>query len=213
MNTPASGAVERVFAQFLDLERLTRAAPTTEQLAYSLVNDSQSLFGYRHAALVIAGKVRSVTGVSVIEPNAPFVAFVEHAVGQLLKLDLIKPARVVHMDSLSASVRGDWNSLSAPHVFWLPLQDRKGEVFGGLWLARDTPWSLQSRSAGATGRYLQPCLARLATWQAVAFALQSQASGIAGDARLVMPTDSGASVGAGTGRGCPAGRAGGGGAT
>ncbi|WP_017708716.1 efflux RND transporter periplasmic adaptor subunit [Pseudomonas syringae] len=141
MNATASGAVERVFAQFLDLERLTRAARTTEQLAYSLVNDSQSLFGYRHAALVIAGKVRSVTGVSVIEPNAPFVAFVEHAVGQLLKLDLIKPARVVHMDSLSASVRDDWNSLSAPHVFWLPLQDRKGEVFGGLWLARDTPWS------------------------------------------------------------------------
>ncbi|EPN68793.1 hypothetical protein A245_02868, partial [Pseudomonas syringae pv. actinidiae ICMP 19096] len=88
MNATASGAVERVFAQFLDLERLTRAARTTEQLAYSLVNDSQSLFGYRHAALVIAGKVRSVTGVSVIEPNAPFVAFVEHAVGQLLKLDL-----------------------------------------------------------------------------------------------------------------------------
>lgn len=83
MNASVPGVVERVFAQFLDLERLTRAARTTDQLAYSTVNDGQPLFGFRHAALVIAGKVRAVTGVSVIDPNAPFVAFVEHAVAQL----------------------------------------------------------------------------------------------------------------------------------
>ncbi|MBI6855957.1 HlyD family efflux transporter periplasmic adaptor subunit [Pseudomonas cichorii] len=141
MNASVPGVVERVFAQFLDLERLTRAARTTDQLAYSLVNDGQPLFGFRHAALVIAGKVRAVTGVSVIDPNAPFVAFVEHAVAQLFKLEKAKPASVVAMESLSASVREDWQSLSAIHVFWLPLLDHKGEVFGGLWLARDKPWA------------------------------------------------------------------------
>ena len=141
MNAPVAGAVERVFAQFLDLERVTRAARTTEQLAYSLVNDGQALFGFRHAALLIAGKVRAVTGVSSVEPNAPFVAFVEHAVAQLFKLERAKPATVVPMDAFTVSVREDWQSLSAPQVFWLPLLDHKGEVFGGLWLARDNPWS------------------------------------------------------------------------
>nr|WP_218165434.1 HlyD family efflux transporter periplasmic adaptor subunit [Pseudomonas agarici] len=120
---------------------MTRAARTTEQLAYSLVNDGQALFGFRHAALLIAGKVRAVTGVSAVEPNAPFVAFVEHAVAQLVKLKRATPASVVPMAAFSASVREDWQSLSALQVFWLPLLDHKGEVFGGIWLARDNPWS------------------------------------------------------------------------
>jgi hypothetical protein len=135
------GYAERVFAQFLELERQTRAARSTEQLAYSLVNDGQSLFGFRHAALLIAGRVRAVTAVSGVDPNAPFVAFVEQAVAQLFKLDLAKAAREVPASQLSASVQADWQSLSAGHVFWLPLVDPQGAVFGGVWLARDTPWN------------------------------------------------------------------------
>jgi hypothetical protein len=59
------------------------------------------------------------------------VAFVEHAVAQLFKLERAQPATVVPMDAFSASVVEDWRSLSAPQVFWLPLLDHKGEVFGG----------------------------------------------------------------------------------
>ena len=95
MNAPVSGGAEQVFARFLDLERQTRAARDAAQLAYSLVNDGQSLFGFRHAALLIAGKVQAVTGVSAVEPNAPFVAFVEQAVAQLFKQDVLKQARVI----------------------------------------------------------------------------------------------------------------------
>ncbi|WP_371850674.1 biotin/lipoyl-binding protein [Pseudomonas sp. Irchel s3b6] len=141
MNAPAGGGAEQVFARFLELERQTRQAQNTEQLAYSLVNDGQALFGFRHAALVIAGKVRAVTGVSTVEPNAPFVAFVEQAVEQLFKLDLLQQAWTVPATSLSGSVQADWQSLSAAQVFWLPLVERQGRVFGGLWLARDSTWS------------------------------------------------------------------------
>ncbi|KQV11117.1 multidrug transporter [Pseudomonas sp. Root329] len=141
MNAPVTGGAEQVFARFLDLERLTRAARTPSQLAYSLVNDGQALFGFRHAALVIAGKVQAVTGVSAVEPNAPFVAFVEQAVAQLFKLEVLKQARVIPANVLSESIQADWQSLSAAQVFWLPLIDHQGEVFGGLWLARDLPWN------------------------------------------------------------------------
>jgi len=136
MNAPMTGNAERVFAQFLELERQTRAAQSTEQLAYSLVNDGQPLFGYRHAALLIAGKVRAVTAVSSVDPNAPFVAFVEQAVAQLHKHGLGQAAREVPAAQLSEQVQADWQSLSAGHVFWLPLIDPQGRVFGGVWLAR-----------------------------------------------------------------------------
>ncbi|KKA04984.1 multidrug transporter [Pseudomonas ogarae] len=141
MNAPISGSAEQVFARFLDLERQTRAARTPAQLSYSLVNDGQALFGFRHAALLIAGKVQAVTGVSTVEPNAPFVAFVEQAVAQLFKQGVLKQARVIAADGVSESIRADWRSLSAGQVFWLPLIDHQGEVFGGLWLARDLPWT------------------------------------------------------------------------
>lgn len=141
MNAPVSGAAEQVFARFLDLERQTRAAQDISQLAYSLVNDGQSLFGFRHAALLIAGKVQAVTGVSAVEPNAPFVAFVEQAVAQLFKQDVLKQARVITPEMVGESIQADWRSLSAMQVFWLPLIDRQGQVFGGLWLARDLPWN------------------------------------------------------------------------
>lgn len=141
MNAPLTGGAEQVFARFLDLERQTRAARTSAQLSYSLVNDGQALFGYRHAALLIAGKVRAVTGVSAVDPNAPFVAFVEQAVAQLFKREMLKQAQVISRDDLSESVRADWQSLSAAQVFWLPLLDHQGEVFAGLWLARDAGWN------------------------------------------------------------------------
>nr|WP_217505405.1 HlyD family efflux transporter periplasmic adaptor subunit [Pseudomonas corrugata] len=135
------GSVEQVFARFLDLERQTRAARNPAQLSYSLVNDGQALFGFRHAALLIAGKVQAVTGVSAVEPNAPFVAFVEQAVAQLFKQGVLNQARVIAADGVSEAVQADWRSLSAAQVFWLPLIDHKGLVFGGLWLARDQPWT------------------------------------------------------------------------
>lgn len=141
MNAPVAGGAEQVFARFLDLERLTHAARTPSQLAYSLVNDGQALFGFRHAALLIAGKVQAVTGVSTVEPNAPFVAFVEQAVAQLFKTGVLKQARVIPANVLSESIQADWQSLSAAQVFWLSLIDHEGEVFGGLWLARDQPWN------------------------------------------------------------------------
>ncbi|MCP1605012.1 Biotin-lipoyl like [Pseudomonas citronellolis] len=140
MNAAVGGA-ERVFAQFLGLERQAREAASTEQLAFSMVNDGQLLFGYHHAALLIAGKVRALTGVSVVEPNAPFVAFVERAVGQLQAKAQLGFAGAVDSESLDGDSRADWQALSVAQAYWLPLLDRSGEAFGGLWLARERPFS------------------------------------------------------------------------
>ncbi|QRY77344.1 HlyD family efflux transporter periplasmic adaptor subunit [Pseudomonas sp. PDNC002] len=140
MNAPQVGLAERVFAQFLELERQARAASTVEQLAYHIVNDGQLLFGYRHAALLVSGKVQALTGISVVEPNAPFVAFVEQACAQLQKHDALSKPQRIDFQLLGAQAQADWQALSAGDVFWLPLADRQGAPFGGLWLAREQPW-------------------------------------------------------------------------
>ncbi|MFC5695333.1 efflux RND transporter periplasmic adaptor subunit [Pseudomonas sp. GCM10022186] len=132
---------ERVFALFLGLEQQARQAASTEQLAFAMVNDGQALFGFRHAALLIAGKVRALTGISLVEPNAPFVAFVERAAGQLLGQGLLDESSSVDAARLDQQCRADWQALSAAQAFWLPLKDRDGAVFGGLWLAREQPFN------------------------------------------------------------------------
>jgi len=146
MSAPAPGGTERVFALFLGLERQARQARGVEQLAFSMVNDSQSLFGFRHAALLIAGRVQALTGISVVEPHAPFVAFIERATSSLLTRGQLDEPHGVDPLSLDEQTRADWRDLSAPHAYWLPLKNRRNETFGGLWLARDQEFSEAERS-------------------------------------------------------------------
>jgi multidrug efflux pump subunit AcrA (membrane-fusion protein) len=130
-----------MFAQILALQNQARAATDIDNLAYVLVNNAQPLFGYRHAALLIAGKVRAITGISVVEPHAPFVAFVESAANQLLTQGLSDKPHVVNATLLKEQTLADWQNLSAGSALWIPLRDRQQVLFGGLWIAREQPWS------------------------------------------------------------------------
>ncbi|WP_106420365.1 efflux RND transporter periplasmic adaptor subunit [Salinicola tamaricis] len=136
-----SAKPDNLFARFLGLEQQARKAATTEQLAFAMVNDGQALFGFRHAALLIAGKVRALTGISVVEAHAPFVAFVERAAGALHKQNRLDESHNVDPAQLDEQTRLDMHSLSAPHAYWLALKNRSGETFGGLWLAREQPFN------------------------------------------------------------------------
>lgn len=131
---------QQALAQFIQHEREVREAATTEALAYCLVNRSQGLLNYRHAALLIGGRVRAVTGVTTPDPNAPFVAFVEAACQQLLAQGRLQQIEPVQAGWLSSQLQQDWQNLSAPEVLWLPLRDRKATLIGGIWLARPTGW-------------------------------------------------------------------------
>lgn len=141
MNAASPTTAERIFALFLGLEQQARKAGNSEQLAFAMVNDGQALFGFRHAALLIAGKVQALTGISVVEANAPFVAFVERAAADLLEHGRLDEGHNVDPALLDEQTRQDMNALSAPHAYWLPLKNRSGETFGGLWLAREQPFN------------------------------------------------------------------------
>ncbi|MDF3932362.1 efflux RND transporter periplasmic adaptor subunit [Pseudomonas citronellolis] len=171
MNASLGGS-ERVFAQFLAVQRQARAADSLERLAFAMVNDGQALFGFRHAALVIAGKVRALTGVSVVEPNAPFVAFIERASAELQGAGLLERAAPVDAAALTEQTRRDLHEFSLPQAFWLPLKNAAGVCFGGLWLAREQPWNAAEQALlGELGdtyahawRALQPRLPLRLRW-------------------------------------------------
>lgn len=140
MSEPHTFTVGQAFGEFVHLEQLARSAKNSETLAYSMVNDGQRLFGFRHVALVINGRVRAVTGVSVPDPHSPFVAFIERACRQLMRQpDAGKVTRIL-AEGFDAQTRQDWQTLSAQEALWVPLKDRAGAIFGGLWCARDLPW-------------------------------------------------------------------------
>ncbi|MEI7357343.1 HlyD family efflux transporter periplasmic adaptor subunit [Pectobacterium versatile] len=142
MSTTPTSVSTATFARFLDLEQQARAANSIEELAYCIVNDSQPLFSFRHAALLINGKVRAVTGVTQPAPHAPFVAFVERACTQLSSVDekALAQCRVIQASQLDEQSRKDWLALSAPEALWSPLNDRQGNPFGAIWYAREQPW-------------------------------------------------------------------------
>lgn len=144
--TPATASAA-VFARFLDVEQQARAATSSEELAYCIVNDSQPLFGYRHAALMINGRVRAVTGVTQPAPHAPFVAFIERACARLQAADdkPLNQCGIIEASLLDEQSRSDWQTLSAPEALWSPLKDRQGKVFGGIWYAREQPWQNADR--------------------------------------------------------------------
>ncbi|BES86369.1 hypothetical protein PEC302107_30530 [Pectobacterium araliae] len=147
MNTPPSVLGAPVFARFLDVERQARAAKNSEELAYCIVNDSQPLFGFRHAALMIHGRIRAVTGVTQPSPHAPFVAFIERACTQLLAEPDKKyhQCTIIEASQLDEQSHSDWQALSAPEALWAPLKDRQGNLFGGIWYAREQPWQSADR--------------------------------------------------------------------
>lgn len=135
--TAAQDQRDQGFLLFLHLEQQARKAASGEALAYVMVNDSHPLLGYRHAALIIGGRVRAVTGVTAADPHSPFVAMIERTCRQL-----DEPARpqVVDAARLDSQTQDDWRELAAPEALWIPLLERSGRPFGGLWYGRDTQW-------------------------------------------------------------------------
>lgn len=140
MSAATPGLAERLFAQLMALQRQARAAASSDALAYAIVNDSQPLFGFRHAALLIGGRVRALTGVSVVEPNAPFVAFAERVCRECETGEPSMAPQVVERERLGEASRADWQALAAPHVCRVPLAGRGEAPFGVLLIGRDTPW-------------------------------------------------------------------------
>lgn len=140
----------------LELARRARQASSPEELAFLLVNDSRHLAPYRQAALWLApGNIYSLSGVVQPEANAPYAQWLNR-ICQYLHAENPNDSspRQVSANELQPSanlVIGDieeWTEWLPEYALWLPFASgnstpNKGSA-GGLLLAAERPWTLES---------------------------------------------------------------------
>ncbi|WP_207458889.1 HlyD family efflux transporter periplasmic adaptor subunit [Azospirillum sp. SYSU D00513] len=127
-----------VLTGLLQLERRARQAATAEELGFLIVNETLGLLRYRQAALWRDGAVAALSGVPMVDRNAPYVLWLKR---------LFAWARATHggpvaLDAaaLPPDLAGGWADWLPAHALWLPLAGA-GERPAALLLARDEPWS------------------------------------------------------------------------
>lgn len=139
------GRLQRTFSTFIKLEDTARRAESLDAWRYIVVNETKRLFGYRQAVLAIANgrkrmRVEAISGVAVVERNAPFVRWMERVLAGLARGEDASRPHVVGRDDIDARDRAAWDQWCAAHVMWLALTNRDGDLIGVLWLTRDVPW-------------------------------------------------------------------------
>ncbi|WP_221047947.1 efflux RND transporter periplasmic adaptor subunit [Methylogaea oryzae] len=130
-------------SNLLLLQRNARQAEDVHALAFIIVNETRQLLDYRQAALWLrrpASRIAAVSGVALLEPNAPYVAWLrqvaEHLDGQTDAAVL----RPVAAGDLPQALAKDWGQWLPAHGLWVRFGTAAGDGLGGLLLCRDTPW-------------------------------------------------------------------------
>jgi len=132
-------------ALLLGVQRALRHAPNLSVLRFTLVSEPRRLLDYRQALLLergVSGRLRAaaVSNVAVLEPNSPFIVFVEGWLGRLDRAGALSKATPLSAESTTDDERDEWGEWIAEHALWQPLATPSGDSLGGLLLVRPKPW-------------------------------------------------------------------------
>ena len=132
------------------LKRARRAA-TAEELGFVVVNETHALLPYRQAALWRrhargTGRVVALSGVAVVERNAPFMLWLNPLFDRLD--DGAEPGSIRRIDAATLEAAGiggalgeAWSEWLPAHGLLVPLRTEGEPALGALLLAREQPWS------------------------------------------------------------------------
>ncbi|MBP2300818.1 efflux RND transporter periplasmic adaptor subunit [Azospirillum picis] len=140
------GAGMEVFSTFIRMEESARHAETVEELRHIMVNDLRRLFHFEQAALIIgdgrseSARLEAVSGVALVEAEAPFVAWMNRAARHLMAREDAGETHPVSSDMLPAREQAEWAEWLHPQTLWCPLKTKDGMVLGALLLTRNHPW-------------------------------------------------------------------------
>lgn len=128
-------------AGLVQLEQQARAAESLAMLGFVMVNDSHLLLPYRQALLwdAQAGRLLSLSGLACVEHDAPFVHWISQQCRQWQTRCAGPALTVLHADSVAREDQAQWADYLPPHLVWLPLVARNGQLLGALLLAREQP--------------------------------------------------------------------------
>lgn len=124
----------------IELGQRARAATSTAELGFLLVNDTRLLLTYRQAALWMTdGGVRALSGVVSVDGNVPYAQWLRRLGEHLSAIHPADSPLPVDIASLPADIRTEWGEWLPGAATWVPLN----AVGGGLLLASDWPLAVE----------------------------------------------------------------------
>jgi len=129
----------------LQLEAAVRQVLEAEALPFFIVNETRRLLNYRQAILfsvspVASWQVVALSSIAVVDRSAPMLQWLERTFNHLNPTTSEQQPRRFQADLATAEIAKDWAEFSLPYVIWAPLLTPGGNLMGGLWLSRETPW-------------------------------------------------------------------------
>jgi hypothetical protein len=120
----------------IELGQRARAAASSAELGFLLVNDTRLLLTYRQAALWMAdGGVRALSGVVSVDGNVPYAQWLQRLGRHLATTHKADAPLPIDIAALPAEIRTEWHEWLPAAATWLPLN----AAAGGLLLASDQP--------------------------------------------------------------------------
>ena len=127
---------------------MARNADSVKELQFLIVNETRRLIPFRQAFLFSRGFLKkkkfilqSASSISVIDRNTPFVNWLESCVNYLHINSNMDSVQHVDAARCPKNMQEEWKTFSLPFVLWCPLKLADGTSLGGIWLARETPWT------------------------------------------------------------------------
>ena len=121
-----------------ELGRVARHAESAAELEFVVVNDTRTLLPYRQAVLWLEHSgVKALSGVVKLESQVPYVQWLNRVCRHIAQSH--DKAGQVLLADLPVELTADWASWLPAQAVWLPF--KRGDVSGGLLLARDLAWT------------------------------------------------------------------------
>ena len=136
----AATPVANPLLTLLELGQRARAAASTAELGFLLVNDTRALLAYRQAALWLDdGGVQTLSGVVSVDGNVPYAQWLNRLGKHLAATYHGAAPLAIESTVLPAEIRSEWNDWLPAAATWVPLP----AVGGGLLLASEQPLAPQ----------------------------------------------------------------------
>ncbi len=130
-------------AALVQMERRVRAAPTLQELAFLIVNDTHALVSYRQAVLWRAdtGAIQAMSGLATPDPEAPFNHWLSKRLAEWVKVPGVQELTAEDIPADEAAI---WAEHLPVHALILPIPLPGAATGAGpgllLLLARDQPF-------------------------------------------------------------------------
>lgn len=145
---PSATAEAQLFglSTLVQLVKRARHAASVQELGFIAVNETHSLVPFRQAALWRrdrhrAGRVVALSGVPVVERNAPFTVWIERLFAELDDEAPSTAARPIGAGDLPAALAREWAEWLPANAVMVPLVAPARGPLGALLFAREQPWT------------------------------------------------------------------------